>query len=148
MNKSDRFEPPREIAPEAGASPRDKPRRSSSTVVCLPEVGGAGSSRRDPPCAGCAGADVCSCVGSESKSINDSSLAAFLPTPVVVPSVPLGMLFAAVTLPFFISLYLSMVRCMLSLISNNLFTASASSDSSSHIFWILGWALCRALASS
>lgn len=148
LNKSDRFEPPSEMAPEEDVPPKDKPRRSSSTAVCLPELEEVVSSSRDPFWAVCAVADGCSCAGSGSKSINESSFAAFLLTPVEVPSVPFGILFAAVTLPAFISLYRSMVLWMLSLISNNLLTASASSDSSSHIFWIFGWALCRAFASS
>ena len=79
--------------------------------------------------------------GSPLKSIRESSLSAVLPTPVEVPRVPFGIFEAASRSPFFINLYLSMVRCMLSLISSNFATASESSDSSSHIFCIFGCAL-------
>ena len=125
------MEPPREMPPGVEALPEppiDRPRRSSSTVVCDDTL----SSSNDEP-VGCE-VDAAAGLGSGSKSMSESSFAALRPTPVVVPSVPLGMLFAAVTLPAFMSLYLSIVLCMLSLISRSLCTASASSDSSSHIF--------------
>ena len=82
------------------------------------------------------------------KSMSDNSLSAFLLTPVDVPKVPFGIFEAASISPCLINLYLSIVRWILSLISRSLLTASASSDSSSHIFWILGCALCKALARS
>lgn len=117
---------PREMPPTApeGSSWMESPSRSSSTVVALaPDAASILSS---------------SPRGSGSKSIRDNSLAAFLTTPVLVPNVPLGIFDAASTSPFLINLYRSTVRCMLSLISRSLATASESLDSSSHIFWILG----------
>lgn len=98
---------PRAMLPDVPNPPSDKPRRSSSIVVCLEDVAGAArSSSSDPLEAGCgAGFEACAVgSGSGSKSMRDSSLAEFLPTPVVVPKVPLGMLFAALTLPAFMSL--------------------------------------------
>jgi hypothetical protein len=115
---------PSEIPPEGSGSSMDNPSKSFS--------------RELEPC-GCSALPLE--LGSGSKSIRDSSLLAFLDTPVVVPKVPLGIFDAASWSPFFTSLYRWIVRCMLSLISSNLCTASGSSDSSSHIFWILGCAL-------
>lgn len=110
----------------------------------FPEVCAGADSSSDPLLVACPiGAG-----GSGSKSISDNSFAAFLPTPVVVPKVPAAIWLAAVTFPTFINLYLSMVRWILSLISSSFATASASSDSSSHIFCILGCALCSAPANS
>lgn len=129
------LEDPREIPPPGAgpSSPRESPRRSFSNAFPPSDDGPALPFEL---------------AGSGSKSINENSLLAFLETPVVVPRVPLGILDAASKSPFRTCLYRSIVRCMLSLISSNLWTASGSSDSSSHIFWILGCALCRALASS
>ena len=80
------------------------------------------------------------------KSISESSLSGPFLTPApLVPSVPLGMRDAPSTSPDLTRRYRSRVRWMLSLISNSFATASWSSDSSSHIFWILGCALARAL---
>lgn len=126
---------PKEIPPEGTWSSNDSPSKSFSNE--LPPW--AGVACCDPPALG---------LGSGSKSIKDNSLFAFLDTPVVVPSVPFGIRAAPSTSPFLTNLYRSIVRWMLSLISNNLRTASASSDSSSHIFWIFGWALMSAFASS
>lgn len=111
---------PKEIPPVSGAgSSIDRPSRSFSNELAC---GAAVALPLEPG------------LGSGSKSIRDSSLFAFFETPVVVPRVPFGILDAASWSPFWISLYRSMVRCMLSLISNSLLTASGSSDSSSHIF--------------
>jgi hypothetical protein len=136
---------PSDIIPCPGPGSRERPNRSSSTLVLPADaVVDAPASNKEPS----EGALWSSCGGSGSKSINDNSLAAFLPTPVLVPRVPAAILLASSTLPAFMRRYLSMVRCMLSLISRSLDTASASSDSSSHIFWILGWALAKADTSS
>ena len=74
---------------------------------------------------------------------SESSFAAFTVTVAVCDGAgpPAATLAAPSISPFFISLYLSTVRCMLSLISKSFATASWSSDSSSHIFWIFGCAL-------
>ena len=85
---------------------------------------------------------------SASKSMRDSSPAAEVDAPPSGNGAPCAIFAAPSTSPFFSSLYLSAVRCMLSLMLSNLATASWSSDSSSHIFWILGCALCSAAASS
>lgn len=112
---------PRLTGPGAGRSWKDKPRRSSSREV-LP--GAAVLPSVAPPLE----------LGSGSKSIRENSLLAFFDTPVVVPSVPLGMLAAPSKSPFLTSLYRSIVLLMLSLITLSFSTASVSSDSSSIIF--------------
>lgn len=122
---------PKLTGPGADLSPKDNPSKSSSkelVAACSCPFDGAGSSG--------------------SKSINDNSLLAFFPTPVVVPSVPLGILAAPSKSPFFTNLYRSIVRWILSLICFSFSTASVSSDSSSHIFWIFGCALWSAFANS
>lgn len=84
---------PKLTGPGADLSPNDNPSKSSSKELVA----------------------ACSCPfegidSSGSKSINESSLLAFFPTPVVVPSVPLGILAAPSKSPFLTNLYRSIVR--------------------------------------
>ena len=134
--------PPSEICPPAFCvlSPSDRPIKSFSSdeSVCAPIFAPAGAPD--------VGADELS---AGPKSMSDSSFPGPLDTPApLLPSVPLGIRDAAATSPVLTSLYRSIVLCMLSLISNSFATASWSSDSSSHIFWIFGCALANAFDSS
>lgn len=120
--------PPREIWPPAlGLPPRERPSRSFSSDC-------PGSAAGDA-CPGAAGIlDACADAAASSgppKSMRDNSLSGPLETPApLVPRVPWGILEAPSMSPFCINRYLSNVRCMLSLISKSLATASWSSDSS------------------
>ena len=99
---------PNDIAPSSPVleSSNDNPSKSSSTVWylagALDEIGSASRSEPFAP-----ELDTVAGViswGSGSKSISESSFAAFLPTPVVVPSVPFSILLAASISPAFINL--------------------------------------------